>query len=383
MNTFSFVGQIVPIKDSEKFHPIERKNFESGWTNTVCRFNVVSGTNRIMCMVQGGKWADDSKNSVKTVGQKPEGGGKRELITIPWDNRFDKDQIDKVAGFRHCVVDLDDSKKRYKLRNLVDAFKKKNDVSELVEETGCDTIEQAKEALTKSENRRHVFITVWDFAEYMTKVVTSEKIKGKTFRISGNQEVQYSNGNFYRNYVVNRVELIDAKPSTSMIMDFYFADDCVKYNDGDEVAYINGWSTYYDSGLKKNGFFPITIASRGGEKEVNLLEKKLSVGNAEIANIGLVVDVIDGAEMTMITMDDLDETTRTEIEEGWLDFKEVVREMGGNKIGDRIAELRFSGLNPRKRSVEETTYSVEDMKPAVMEAKNENTNIFDEDDEDI
>jgi len=39
--------------------------------------------------------------------------------------------------------------------------------------------------------------------------------------------------------------------------------------------------------------------------------------------------------------------------------------MGGNKIGERMTELRFAGLNPRKNKVEDTTYSVEDMIPAV------------------
>lgn len=371
-NQFVFYGKIVPIKATEKFAPIDRKNFQSGWTNTTCKFNVISGTNRIMCVAQGGKWVDDNKNVIKTTGQAPEGGGKRETVTIPWDKRFDQDQIDKVAGFRHYVVDLEDYNTRKNLRNIVKAFEDGTVTDEMIEEYGYDTAEKAKEALDKSNKRRHVFINAWDFAEYMTKVVVSEKIKDRIFKISGNQEISYNNGKFYSNYMINRVELASgAEQDTNMIVDFYFADDCVSENDG--IAYLNGWSTYFDSSLKKNGFYPISVAIRN-EKDIKLAKKKFVVDESEIANVGLAVSVIDGADRMEITMDDLDDETREEIEAGWVTFEEVVRAMGGNKLGDRVTELRFAGLNPRKKQVEDTTYSVDDMKPAM--------NVIDDEDED-
>ena len=372
-NQFVYYGKIVPIKATERFSPIERKDFSSGWTNTTVKFNCLSGTNRIMLMVQGGKWIDDTRNVIKTTGQKPEGGGKRETVTIPWDMRFEKSEIDKVAGFRHYIVDLEDKDVRKKLNSLVKAFEDGSVTDEMIEESGYDTLEAAKEALDKANKRRHVFISAWDFAEYMTKVVASEKIKDKIFRISGNQEIQYNNGRFYTNYMVNRVELAsNVETSTNMAVDFYFADDCV--SDGDDgVSYLTGWSSYYDSSLKKNGFFPVSIAIRN-EKDLKLIKKKFVVGESEIANVGLSVSVIDGADRVEITMDDLDEDTQAEIEAGWMTFEEVVRAMGGNKIGERITELRFAGLNPRKNKVEDTTYSVEDMKPAM--------NIVEDDEED-
>lgn len=373
-NQFVYYGKIVPIKATERFSPIERKDFSSGWTNTTVKFNCLSGTNRIMLMVQGGKWIDDTRNVIKTTGQKPEGGGKRETVTIPWDKRFDKDQIIKVAGFRHYIVDLEDKEVRNNLNTLAKAFEDGSITDEMIEESGYSTLEKVEEALDKANKRRKVFISSWDFAEYMTKVVASEKIKDKIFRISGNQEIQYSNGRFYTNYVVNRVELTsNAEPSTNMIVDFYFADDCVSENE--DVSYLTGWSSYYDSGLKKNGFYPISIAIRN-EKDLKLAKKKFIAGESEIANVGLSVCVIDGADRVEITMNDLDDETREEIEAGWMTFEEVVRAMGGNKIGERITELRFAGLNPRKNKVEDTTYSIEDMKPAMNIAE-------DEDEEDL
>ena len=373
-NQFVFYGKIVPVKETTSFHPIDRKSFSSGWTNTTCKFNVLSDTNRIMVTAQGGKWVDDSRNSIITTGQKPEDGGKRETVTIPWDKRFDKEWIDKVAGFRHYIVDLEDKDARKKLNALVKAFEDGSVTDEIIEESGYNTLEDAKEALDKANKRRHVFISAYDFSEYMTKVVASDKIKDKIFRISGNQEISYNNGRFYTNYMVNRVELAsDAETSTNMVVDFYFADDCVSENE--DVSYLNGWSSYYDSSLKKNGFFPISIAIRN-EKDLKLIKKKFVVGESEVANVGLSVNVIDGADRVEITMEDLDEDTQAEIEAGWMTFEEVVRAMGGNKIGERITELRFAGLNPRKNKVEDTTYSVEDMKPAM-------NIVADDEDEDL
>ena len=378
MNQFVIYGKISPIRETEKFKPIDRNTYESSkWTNTNVRFNVISNTNRIMCMTQGGKYIDDAKNVVKTFGKDPDANGKRPMIEIPWAKRFDQDQIDKVAGFRHFVVDLDNRVTRSNLVNLVKAFEKGEVTDEMINETGYDTLEAAKEALDKSNKRRRVFVTEWDFAEYMAKVVVSDKIKGKIFRITGTQEIQYSKGKFYSNYKVNRVELAsDAEMSAAMNMDFFFADDCIDVDDG--IARINGWSTYYDSNLKKSGFFPVCIVSRGGDKEIKGLKRKLSVGESEIANVGLVVNIIDGADIVPITYDDLSEEEKADIDDGFITLEEIKKTMNGGKVGDRITELRYAGLNPRKRTIEATTYTVEDMHPAIADDK---VDIFDDEDD--
>ena len=376
MNQFVIYGKISPIRETEKFKPIDRNTYESSkWTNTNVRFNVISNTNRIMCMTQGGKYIDDAKNVVKTFGKDPDANGKRPMIEIPWAKRFDQDQIDKVAGFRHFVVDLDNRVTRSNLVNLVKAFEKGEVTDEMINETGYDTLEAAKEALDKSNKRRRVFVTEWDFAEYMAKVVVSDKIKGKIFRITGTYEAQYSKGKFYYNYRINRVELAtDAEMRAIMNVDFFFTDDCIDVEDG--IARISGWSTYYDSNLKKTGFYQMDIVSRGGEKEINALKRKLSNGECEIANIGLVVNIIDGAEVMPITYDDLSDEEKLDIDEGLITLEEIQEASNGGKISDRIKEFRYAGLNPRKRTVEDTTYTVEDMHPAVAD-------VADDDDDDI
>lgn len=382
-NQFVIYGKISPMRETDKFKPIDRKTYESSkWTNTTVRFNVISNTNKIMCMAQGGKWSADSRNVVKTFAREPDAKGKRPMIEIPWDKRFDQEEIDKTAGFRHFVVDLDNYKTRNNLSRLVKAFENGEATDEMMNEVGYNTLESAKEALDKSNKRRHVFITEWDFAEYMAKVVVSDKIKGKIFRITGTQEIQYNKGKFYSNYRVNRVELMpDAEMSTSMNIDFYFADDCVDAENG--VAHINGWGTYYDNGLKKSGFYPMCIVSRGGEKEIKGLKRKLVVGECEIANIGLTVNIIDGAEILPITYNDLSDEEKADIDDGFITLEEIQKTMNNGKVGDRITELRYAALNPRKRTVESTTYTVENMQPATANTVEKDVDIFDDEDEEI
>ena len=397
-NNFQFVGKIALGKDSEKFHPVERKNFQSGWTNTTVRFNCISGTNRILCTTQGGKWVDDKKNTVKTFGKSTTDANgkvtKGAAIEIPWAKRFDETEIAKVAGFKKFVVDTGDYKMRYKLQDLVTAFENGSVTDEMMEQAGIDNLEDAKAALEKSQAKRKEFLSEWDFAEYMTKVCNSDKLKDKLFNISGSYEVQYSaeKDRFYTNYHVNRVTLAaeDAEPKTEMKIDFFYGEDAWDDSNFEETGrcFVNGWINYYDSNLKKNGFKDVVVVIREeNEKKRNALKRKFTCDNG-IKQIGLTLSVIEGAEVIELTMYMLDEETREDIECGLLDFEDVKRELGGRAIGDRISELRFAELTPKKNVAQDTVYTVEDMCPAkedvVEDEENEDedvVDIFDDDDD--
>lgn len=384
---FNFCGKIALGKDSEKFHPIERKEFSSKWMNTTVKFNCISGTNRVLCITQGGKWMDDKKNTVKTFSKSiTDANGKvtkGENIEIPWNKRFDKDQIDRVAGFKKFVVDTGDYKMRYKLQDLVKAFESGTVTDEMIEQVGIDNLEEAKEALEKSQSKRKEFLSEWDFAEYMVKVAQSEKMKDKLFNISGNYEVQYNaeKDRFFTNYHVNRVTLAteDSEPKTEMKVDFYFGEDAWNDSSFEETGkcFVNGWIAYYDSNLKKTGFKDVVIVVREeNEKKRNALKRKFTCDDG-IKQIGLTLSVIEGAEVIELTMDMLDDETREDIECGLLDFEEVKRELGGRAIGDKVSELRFAELTPKKNVAQDTVYTSDDMHPAREEIATEE----DEDDD--
>ena len=398
---FNFTGKIALGKDSEKFHPIERKEFTSGWMSTAVKFNCISGTNRILCMTQGGKWKDDKKNAVKTFGKSTtdENGNvtKGTTIEIPWAKRFDEDQIVKVAGFRKFVVDTGDYKMRYKLQNLVQAFENGTVTDEMMEEVGFDNLDDAKIALEKSQAKRKEFISEWDFAEYMVKVAQSDKLKNKLFNISGSYEVSYNadKDRFYTNYHVNRVTLAaeDAEPKTEMKVDFYYGEDAWDDSTYEETGkcLVNGWLSYYDNNLKKPGFKNTVITVReNDEKTRNTLKKKFTCED-EIKQIGLTLSVIEGAEFVEITMDMLDDETREDVECGLLDFEDVKRELGGRTAGNKVSELRFAELTAKKNKPQDTAFNINDMHPAredvVEDVENDEenvvVNIFDDEDDDL
>ena len=204
-DVFNFTGKIMLGKESDKFHPVDRQEYKSGWMNTTVKFNCISGTNRIMCMTKGGKWKDDSRNAVMTRSKSATDASgkviKGENITIPWTKRFDDDQIDKVAGNKKFICDTGDVKMRYKLQNVVDG---KAEIDDELIQAGLDTMDSVREALEQSKKKKRVFLSEWDFAEHMAKVAASDKFKDKLFHVSGNYEIQYSpdRDKFYTNYHV-------------------------------------------------------------------------------------------------------------------------------------------------------------------------------------
>ena len=398
-DVFNFIGKIALGKDSEKFHPIDRREFSSGWMMTTVRFNCVSGTNRVSCMTQGGKWKDDKKNVVKTFGKSTTDTNgnvtKGTIIEIPWDKRFDEDQIAKVAGFKKFVVNTCDPNELDKLQNLVKAFENDNVTDKMMEEAGFSTLEDAKAALKKAQAKKKEFLNEWDFAEYIVKVAQSEKMKNKLFKISGNYEIQYNaeKDRFYTNYHVNRIALAaeDAEPKTEMKVDFYYGEnawDDSSLEDTGRVL-VNGWLNYYDGNLKKNGFYNVDIAIReNNEKKRNALKRKFAVDDG-IKQIGLTLSVIDGAERVELTVDMLSEEDRDDLELGLVDWDDLKKAYGGSVVGDKVNELRFSSLTAKKNVAQDTIYGVDDMHPAredvVEEVEDEDvvTDIFDDDDDDL
>ena len=78
--------------------------------------------------------------------------------------------------------------------------------------------------------------------------------------------------------------------------------------------------------------------------------------------MGIVVKLINGASINEISLDDLDEETREDIELGILDFEDVKAELGGSVFGDRITESQFLKIGRGySKGKEETDYSDEDL----------------------
>ena len=64
MNTFSFVGYLKPIKDSETRKNFEIKTYDSGWISERLRFRVIAGDNAHFVEINAGRWDQESKNTI-------------------------------------------------------------------------------------------------------------------------------------------------------------------------------------------------------------------------------------------------------------------------------------------------------------------------------
>lgn len=385
---FQFTGKIALGKDSDKFHPVQRNKYDSGWARTRVVFNCLSGTNRVMCTVDGGKWDKDEKNGAiktfsKTVTNADGSVTKGEKIEIPWAKRFDVDQIARVAGFRKMVVDTGDIGMRYKLQDAITAFENDEITDELIEQIGVDNIEDAKAALKKNEAKKKEFLNAWDFAEYVVKLLQSDKYKDKLFNVSGNYEVAYNpeKDKYYTSYAVNRITLAkeDAEPKTDFKIDFFFGEDAFDDEDYEETgkAHVSGYVQYYDNNVKANGFMPLVVTVKETEKKKDALKRKFSTAeDDQIKMIGLTLTCVEGAERVELTEDMLSEEQREDLELGLVSWDELKRALGGSVVGDRVSELRFKELAANKSSAQETSFTTEDMVPAKAKVEE------DEDEED-
>lgn len=391
-NTFEFVGKISAMKETEKFKPIDRKTFDSKWQSLTVKFSCISDTNRIMLTAQGGKWEDDKKNIVKTFSKtttdKNGNVVKGTNIEIPWAKRFDQAEIDKVAGFKKFYVDTCDNRSlRYQLREAVN---NNNITDELLEQIGVDSEEEAKAALEKMENKYRVFLSEWDFCEYIIRILNSDRVKDKLFKFSGTYDIQHnaSKGTFYRNYRVNRITMVDDNTefATDMKLDVYFGNDAWDDSSYDETGkiHVNGWTDYYDSTFKKKGFDELHLVIReDDEKKINLLKKRFSSDGSEINKIGVVVSVLDGAERAELTVDMLSEDDREEYEAGLTTWADLRKKYGATVMGDRVRELRFKKLDPENK-LQDTAFTLDDMHAArADEVKEEDLpfDLFDDDEE--
>lgn len=365
MNSFSFVGKLVPVKDTENFKGYTETTYDSGWMKQRLVFNVVAGDSRHLVEINAGKWKDDAKNSTIYTMSRATEGKKSEKIQIPWDKRNDPETIDKVAGYRVFTIDTDTYSNRESLREAGDT-----------------------EALEKSNEKRRHFLAGTDFCDFAKKVVYNNKIKDWMFRVNGNIVYRYSesNGKYYQSYEVNKIYRVDesAEPETGVNIEFYFAEGFMDKDgvEDDGKAIMSGFTPFYDQNTQKNWFLPIALVMRDGKEKVDGVEELLSeFEDNEICKAVLSCKAINGAQRREIKLEDLDEKTQKAIKLGVMSEAQAIRNAGGQVYGDVVQELRFDEIIKHSES---TVYTLENMieKPHKEE---ENVDIFNdtEDEDDI
>lgn len=365
-NQISFVGKIRKIKDG-----YSEQEFSGGLIKRRLRFNAVCGNSLQWLEVTALVWKDDKKNKVYTL--KSVEGAKDEKMTVEWANRLNPDVIELVPGYKRFVVDTDTFAKRKEL-----------------EEAGLD------EELEKSKKKRKEFIHESDFIDYLIKVLDSETSKDMIFRINGTAEYSYGSKHdtYYRNFVPQKIFRVpdDTEQCCAGSMKLYFAEGAVDDTCVDETGdyIINAFADYYDQNSKMNAFVPISVKINKDHKMANGFKKRFSKAEGdEIKELGVGVNFINGAQTVEITEDMLSDEQRESIEDGLCTFEDIKAELGGTAYGERVTEIRLTGLMKGYSSgVQDTMYSIEDLKKRPIkdapksEVSEDNTVPFNLDDED-
>ena len=369
---FEIIATLKAIKDSDNFSAFEVRDFNSGWQNTRYRFNAISGTNRFMLEIGGGKWTDDKKNQILTF-SRAETGKKSEKMTVKWEDRKNPEIIDKVAGYRIYTCNLLTFDERKALE------------------------EEGKEDEAKKKN--HQFLEKTEFAALVKRVIDSGKYTDVKFRILGTIEFQYSakNNQFYRTLSVDKMYKVaaDTPCKAEMTVNAFYTEDAVDTESYDETKkmFFNCYTDHYFSAVKGNRFVPLTLIINGNgdekaEKKAGAFKKMFEKfdDEATVRKVGLVCDMVDGAESMAITYDDLDEDTRDNIDMGLIELEDAIKALGGNMMGNRINETRVKSLSRTSaKGSEPTVFTEDDLKklPIVEEEEEEtDVDIFNEDEDD-
>ena len=365
MNNISFVGKIRKIKDG-----YSEQEFSGGFLKRKLKFQAVCGNSVQWLEVTALVWKDANKNKVYTL--KSVDGAKDEKQVVAWANRLNPDVIAAVPGYKRFVVDTDTFAHRKEL-----------------EEEGLD------EELEKSKKKRKEFIHESDFIDYLIKVLDNEKSKDMIFRINGVAEYSYGSNKdtYYRSFIPQKIFRVtdDTEQCCSGSMKLYFAEGAVDDSCTDETGdyVINAFVDYYDQNAKMNAFAPIAVKINKDHKMANGFKKRFSKAeDEEIKELGVVVDFINGAKQVEITMDMLSDEQRESIEDGMITFEELKAELGGSAYGDRVTEIRLTGLmKGYSNGVQDTVYNIGDLRKKPIkgetqaEANTGDVKVFDDDDD--
>lgn len=340
-NLISFVGKIRKIKDG-----YTEQEFAGGLVKRRLRFQAICNNSVQWLEVSALVWKDAKKNKVYTL--KSVEGGKDEKMTVEWENRLNPEVVASVPGYKHFVVDTDTFAHRKEL-----------------EENGLD------DELEKSKKKRKEFLHESDFIDYLIKVLDNEKSKDMIFRINGAVEYSYGVNKdiFYRAFIPQKVVRVpdSTEQSCAGSMKLYFTegavDDTLTDETGDYI--INAYVGYYDQFAKMNAFAPISVKIATDHKMANGFKKRFSKAeDEEVKEYGVTVDFVNGAKQVEITEEMLTDEQRESIEDGMCTFEELKAELGGTANGERITEIRLTGLMKGygTSGVQDTMYSVDDLR---------------------
>ena len=361
MASINFIGKLRKLKENG----YEEQEFSGGLIRKKIRCQIVCQDNVQWLEATALVWKDEKKNKIYTM--KHVEDGKDEKLEVKWSDRFNQDIVNSVAGYKKFVVDTDLFAHRKSL-----------------EEEGLD------EELEKSRKKRKEFLHASDFVDYLRKVLDNEKSKDMVFRVTGNVDFSYSEKNdmYYRTFTPQKITRVpdDTNQICEGSMKVYFSENAVDDTMADETGDIifNAYTQNYFSNIKGNAFVPMSFKiSKDAQKSKGFVKVFNKAEDESVKELGITCDFINGAKRVEISEEMLSDEQREMIDMGMVTLEDIRAELGGSVYGDRVNEIRLTGLmKGYSGGVQDTVFEQSDLvkKPVKQE---EVVDIFaDSDDED-
>ena len=150
----------------------------------------------------------------------------------------------------------------------------------------------------------------------------------------------------------------------------------------------------YDNNRKSNIPVPVVVtipvvptdASDKDKKKVEAIKRKFMVEDDTFKELGVEVNMLNGAQKVEITEDMLTDEQKEDLECGLITLDDIRADLGGSVYGDRVQEYQFAKIaRGFTKGRNDTVYTAEDMviKPIEEELPEGTDDLFDTDDDEI
>lgn len=360
MANINMIGKLRKLKENG----YTEQEFSGGLVKKQIQCQIICGDNVQWLTISALVWKDEKKNKIYTL--KSVENGKDEKFEVQWNDRFNEDIINSVAGYKKMVVDTD-----------IFAHRKE------LEDAGLD------EELEKSKKKRKEFLHESDFIDYLKKVLDNEKSKDMVFRVTGSIDFSYSekNDKYYRTFTPQKITRVpdDTEQICEGSMKVYFTENAVDEALTDETGDIifNGYVQNYFSNIKGNAFVPMSFTiNKDSEKAEGFKYVFSDVEDEKVMEYGVIVDFINGSPSVEISEDMLTDKQRKMIELKMTTLEKIREELGGTARGDRVTKTALKDyMRGYSGGAEDTDFVISDLtkKPIKQE---ENADISPEDNDD-
>lgn len=391
MNTFKFVGQIKMLESKKDRKFIETVTFDSGWMIERVKFRMICGDSSEFVDLSGGKFKDDTKNTVYTLFRKNTTGTDKEVekAQVAWKDRFNTDIVEKVPGYKRYTIDLSSDKLR---KVLEEKIEKEKDV---------EARAKLEEELSNALKAKYSYIAQYDFVLKVEELLKAGAFNEGNFVVSGTVEYNYSikdkdEGRYYRSFVptnIYRASDDEAQSATGRVDLYYIKDDVILDACENGDIPVSGYLQFYEKMSQENYFVPATVYLRANNEKKEGLQNVVNIDKekGDVQYLGINVEYFDGSPKEELTLENLDDDSKQLIEWGVKTFDEIKAEFGSS-YGDNISKVYFTGLARTWKSPMEADVEVERLlakpdgkkKEKNKDTKKENKkfDLFAEDDDD-